>query len=49
VIFDRLGSYDAAWQASVLIGIIAGVFQIMMNVRPPQRKEVFEGAVSTAS
>jgi predicted MFS family arabinose efflux permease len=49
VIFDRLSSYDAAWQASVLIGIIAGVFQIMMNVRPPQRKEVFEGAVSTAS
>lgn len=48
MIYDRLGSYDAAWQAAVLIGIVAGLFQMMMNVRPPQRREVLEGAVSTA-
>ena len=39
VIYDALGSYDAAWKAAVLIGLIAGVFQMMMNVKPPVRKE----------
>ncbi|HWW48483.1 MAG TPA: MFS transporter [Xanthobacteraceae bacterium] len=37
VIYDALGNYDAAWKAAVLIGLIAGVFQLMMNVRPPSR------------
>jgi predicted MFS family arabinose efflux permease len=40
MIYDRLGSYDRAWQAAVLIGMIAGTFQMLMNVRSPiQRNE----------
>ncbi|WP_322516165.1 MFS transporter [Rhodopseudomonas palustris] len=39
VIYDHLGNYDRAWQAAVLIGLIAGTAQMLMNVRPPQRRE----------
>ncbi len=35
VIYDALGSYDRAWQAAVVIGLIAGCFQMTMNVVPP--------------
>jgi len=35
VIYDHLGSYDMAWRAAVVIGVIAGAFQMLMNVRPP--------------
>ncbi|NNM74492.1 MFS transporter [Enterovirga aerilata] len=35
LIYDTLGSYDAAWKAAVLIGLIAGFAQMLMNVRPP--------------
>jgi predicted MFS family arabinose efflux permease len=40
MIYDRLGSYDRAWQAAVLIGLIAGAFQMLMNVRPPVSREI---------
>ncbi|ABD89274.1 MFS transporter [Rhodopseudomonas palustris] len=49
MIYDRLGSYDAAWQAAVLIGLIAGAFQMLMNVRPPQRRDALGGAVANAA
>jgi predicted MFS family arabinose efflux permease len=39
MIYDHLGNYDRAWQAAVLIGIIAGCFQMLMNVRPPQPRD----------
>lgn len=39
VIYDHLGNYDRAWQAAVLIGLIAGCAQMLMNVRPPARRE----------
>lgn len=39
VIYDHLGSYDRAWQAAVLVGLIAGFAQMLMNVRPPARRE----------
>jgi predicted MFS family arabinose efflux permease len=39
MIYAYLGSYDRAWQVSVLIGLIAGVFQMLMNVQPPQRRD----------
>jgi predicted MFS family arabinose efflux permease len=39
LIYDSLGSYDRAWQAAVLIGIIAGLAQMTMNVNPPAPKE----------
>jgi len=38
VIFDMLGSYDVAWRIGVIIGLIAGVTQMLMNVRPPERR-----------
>ncbi len=37
LIFDRLGSYDLAWQLAVLIGVIAGVAQMFMDTRPAAR------------
>ena len=37
LIYSMLGSYDLAWKGAVAIGVIAGVFQMMMNVRPTAR------------
>lgn len=39
MVYDHLGSYDRAWQAAVVVGLIAGAFQMLMNVRPPQRRD----------
>ena len=49
LIYDRLGSYDAAWQSAVLIGLIAGAFQMLMNVRPPERREAIDSALPSAA
>jgi predicted MFS family arabinose efflux permease len=49
LIYDRLGSYDAAWQSAVLVGLIAGAFQMLMNVRPPQRREMIDSALPSAA
>lgn len=48
MIYARLGSYDRAWQAAVLIGLIAGAFQMLMNVRPPIRRAAVGSAVPRA-
>ncbi|MCO5132701.1 MAG: MFS transporter [Xanthobacteraceae bacterium] len=45
VIYDSLGSYDMAWRAAVVIGLIAGAFQMLMNVRPPAARPSLDGAV----
>ena len=37
LIYSTLGSYDLAWKSAVAIGLIAGGFQMMMNVRPTPR------------
>ena len=37
LIYSTLGSYEWAWKSAVIIGILAGVFQMMMNVRPSAR------------
>jgi len=37
LIYDALGSYERAWQAAVLIGLIAGCCQMLMNTRPSAR------------
>lgn len=37
LIYDALGSYDLAWKLAVLIGLIAGSAQMMMNTTPPPR------------
>jgi predicted MFS family arabinose efflux permease len=49
MIYDRLGSYDRAWQAAVLIGLIAGAFQMLMNVRPPVKRDAPSGALAGAN
>ncbi len=49
MIYDRLGSYDRAWQAAVLIGLIAGFFQMLMNVRPPVPRTTSAGSVAVAA
>jgi predicted MFS family arabinose efflux permease len=49
VVYDQLGSYDVAWRASVVIGLIAGAFQMLMNVRPPQTREPIGGALPSAA
>ncbi len=36
-IFDMLGSYDLAWKVAVLIGLIAGTAQLLMDDRPTAR------------
>ncbi len=46
VIYDYLGSYDMAWRAAVVIGLVAGVFQMLMNVRPPTARPALDGAVA---
>lgn len=48
MIYAHLGNYDRAWQASVLIGLIAGAFQMLMNVRPPLRRDQLAASVAPA-
>jgi predicted MFS family arabinose efflux permease len=37
LIYSAFGSYDLAWQGAVAIGVVAGLFQMTMNVRPSPR------------
>jgi predicted MFS family arabinose efflux permease len=37
LIYSGLGSYEWAWKGAVAIGIVAGLFQMAMNVRPSAR------------
>ncbi len=49
VIFSHLGNYDRAWQAAVVIGLIAGCFQMLMNVKPPVRRDAAPQVVPSAA
>jgi predicted MFS family arabinose efflux permease len=49
LIFDYTGNYDAAWKFAVICGLIAGCFQMMMNVRPPKRLSVPGAAPAMSS
>lgn len=49
LIFDHLGNYDMAWKGAVIIGLIAGSAQMLMNVRPPGAQEELEAAVPEAA
>jgi predicted MFS family arabinose efflux permease len=49
VIYARLGSYDRAWQAAVAVGLIAGCFQMLMNVRPPVRRDALDAAMPSVA
>jgi predicted MFS family arabinose efflux permease len=48
LIYEKLGSYDVAWKGAVIIGLLAGSMQMLMNVRPPKPKEDLGGAVPSA-
>ncbi len=48
LIFDKLGTYDVAWKGAVIIGLLAGSMQMLMNVRPPKAKDEFGRAVPSA-
>jgi predicted MFS family arabinose efflux permease len=37
LLYGALGNYDLAWQGAVAIGILAGLFQMTMNIRPSKR------------
>ena len=39
LIYSSLGSYEWAWKSAVLVGIVAGVAQMLMDVRPSPRIE----------
>jgi predicted MFS family arabinose efflux permease len=52
VIYSALGSYELAWQMAVAIGVVAGVFQMTMNVRPTarvaaERSQLMQAAVQS--
>lgn len=36
-LYDALGSYDVAWKVAVLVGLVAGTAQLLMNDRPTAR------------
>jgi len=37
LVYGMIGSYDLAWKGAVAIGVLAGLFQMTMNVRPSPR------------
>jgi predicted MFS family arabinose efflux permease len=43
-LFDLMGSYDLAWKIGVLVGLIAGTAQLLMNDRPTERVAALEAA-----
>jgi predicted MFS family arabinose efflux permease len=49
LIFDHLGNYDMAWKGAVIIGLIAGSAQMLMDVRPPAPREELDAAVAEAA
>ena len=49
VLFDRLGNYNVAWAALIVIGTLAFLLQWMMNESPPhERKSVGQAAAAAA-
>ena len=43
-LFDLMGSYDLAWKIGVMVGLIAGTLQLLMNDRPTERVLAAEAA-----
>lgn len=48
LIYDFMGNYDVAWKSAVVIGLIAGTFQLTMNVRPPKLQTVPQATPAAA-
>jgi len=47
LVYEWLGSYDRAWQAAVVIGLIAGSLQMTMNTTPTARLRREQGEAVT--
>ena len=45
-LFDLMGSYDVAWKIGVLVGLVAGTAQLLMNDRPTARVAAAEAAAA---
>jgi predicted MFS family arabinose efflux permease len=43
-LFDLMGSYDLAWKIGVMVGLVAGTLQLVMNDRPTERVLAAEAA-----
>jgi predicted MFS family arabinose efflux permease len=43
-LFDLMGSYDLAWKIGVMVGLVAGTMQLLMNDRPTERVLAAEAA-----
>jgi predicted MFS family arabinose efflux permease len=43
-LFDLMGSYDLAWKIGVMVGLIAGTAQLLMNDKPTERVAAMEAA-----
>lgn len=46
LIYASLGAYDRAWQGAVVIGVLAGLAQLAMSVRPSPRILAERGALA---
>ena len=46
LIYSSLGSYDLAWKSAVGIGILAGVAQMLMDIRPSPRMLAEQAALA---
>jgi len=45
-LYDLMGSYDLAWKIGVLIGLVAGTMQLLMNDRPTERIQAVQAAAA---
>jgi predicted MFS family arabinose efflux permease len=45
-LFDLMGSYDLAWKIGVLVGLVAGTLQLLMNDRPTARMQALQAAAA---
>jgi len=43
-LFDLMGSYDLAWKIGVMVGLVSGTLQLLMNDRPTERVLAAEAA-----
>ncbi len=45
-LYDLAGSYDLAWKLAVVIGLVAGTMQLLMNDRPTARMQTLSPATA---
>jgi predicted MFS family arabinose efflux permease len=45
-LFDLMGSYDLAWKIGVMVGLVAGTMQLLMNDRPTARMQALQAAAA---